>query len=112
MAGHIASAGSIVCTSGIGAEAPPEVAGCDPGKANVGIPGLRGVSGEDFCVRRGKQLASLLKSWRDNKSARIFKGLRNHRVYFNIIALPKEQFCGGDTWHDCALSGSKGYVKL
>ena len=55
MAGRIAPAGSIVCTSGIGVEAPPVVAGCDPGKANVGIPGLRRVSGEDLCVRRGKQ---------------------------------------------------------
>ena len=35
---HIATVGCLVCLSGICAQAPPEVVGCDAGEVNVIVP--------------------------------------------------------------------------
>lgn len=61
-ASHAAAVSGVVCLSGVGAEAAPEVAGGDAVEADVGIPVIRGAPGEGSCVRREKRPASLLRS--------------------------------------------------
>ena len=73
-----------MCSSGVGAEAPPKVLGCDPREANIRIPRLQGISGEGSYVRRGKWLASLLKSWLDNRSAKVFTGVGIYCEWISI----------------------------
>ena len=52
--GDVAAASGIVCHPGIVAEAPPEIACSDAGKANVGVPGFRGALCEGLCHCTGR----------------------------------------------------------
>ena len=93
---------------GIGADTPLEVAGCDAGKANIGIPGFWLVSGGSSCVRtqRGERLACLLESRWDNRSARESLCVGIHRVWISISrSAAKRAVFGGGLRPDPTPSG-------